>query len=417
MIIMLLIVVVSVLNIGSTITQQNLLTFRTATTTLLVVSNGLIYSFFPLSHSNSILEIAFSIITICIILVTHRKNMLLTYLVGLALFVLLFIGYIILLNSMSLPILSSQALLPVFFLFVNIITLILRIVINKKAQNKNIKQFWQTHTNLFLCIFSIFLVAIPITSTTIHNSIKSLGFSTVGLVMLLFFALTMLVSTIVITRYQHAIEQEQTRFHVEQVKDLNNYVNSIRASRHDYNSHINTINQLVKLRQYNELEAYLRSLIIDNASINAIASLKYPELSALLFNHQVIAKENNINLNIYYNSNLSTLPIDLYDLSRLLNNLMSNAIEAASNSQDRKVTVHFSFDEKQFNIQVLNSGSIPDKLQTNILKPGITSKVNKTEHGYGMYIIDKITSTYNGTLTITVPNTDMVMIQVELPIK
>ena len=91
--------------------------------------------------------------------------------------------------------------------------------------------------------------------------------------------------------------------------------------------------------------------------------------------------------------------VESIDIGVLLNNALSNAIRAASESADRKVEVKAWKNNNAYLIQVKNSfaGKLMPDPQTGLPE---TSKANKERHGYGLMNMKRITEKYYGTIQL-----------------
>ena len=88
--------------------------------------------------------------------------------------------------------------------------------------------------------------------------------------------------------------------------------------------------------------------------------------------------------------------IDPFDMSVILNNALSNALEAASKCENAFVEIRSAVRKNAFVITVRNSGGAP------LIRNGIplTDKEDKSLHGFGFTNIKSTAEKYHGTADI-----------------
>ncbi|MBM7436465.1 sensor histidine kinase [Leuconostoc rapi] len=238
-------------------------------------------------------------------------------------------------------------------------------------------------------------------------------------VIILILAIVMMSVAFLFLQHERQIQLLKETSVKQQAHDLQSYLNTLKASRHEYNAHLNTIHQLLKSSQIRQLNDYMDDLIKDNDYLSNVAGLKFPEISALLYRYELLAKKKQIAFTIYFDNNLSKLPMSLYDLNKLLGNLITNAFEASEAYSAKKPQVELSFSQSQQHVNILikNSGKIKHAIKTNMVKPGISSKSkNADQHGFGLYIITQIVDKYFGELVITETSNNYVEIAISIPL-
>ena len=91
--------------------------------------------------------------------------------------------------------------------------------------------------------------------------------------------------------------------------------------------------------------------------------------------------------------------MDRSDVSSLLDNLLTNAVEAAEKSENKRITISIYRQENSFVmtdhifIKVLNSCDSRPKIKNGLLK---TSKIDTLYHGFGTKSVRRVVSKYNG---------------------
>lgn len=168
-----------------------------------------------------------------------------------------------------------------------------------------------------------------------------------------------------------------------------------RLLKHDMKNHSLVILSYLEEGKVEEAKEYT-SGIIDNLNkmytyINVGNSL----MNYILNNKLSKAKEMGIKVKAEI-ENLAFEYMDSVDFSSLLNNLLDNAIEAAVQSEGKKMEVIIS-NQKGFDSIVVKN-SIDHSVLTD--NPGLKSTKDGEGHGFGVIQIKKITEKYNGMTDI-----------------
>jgi len=91
--------------------------------------------------------------------------------------------------------------------------------------------------------------------------------------------------------------------------------------------------------------------------------------------------------------------MDRSDVSSLLDNLLTNAVEAAEKSENKRILFSIYRQENSFVmtdhifVKVVNSCDSKPKIKNGLL---MTSKINSLYHGFGTKSVRRVVSKYNG---------------------
>lgn len=180
----------------------------------------------------------------------------------------------------------------------------------------------------------------------------------------------------------------------KQYNEIENIYREMRAWRHDYHNHIQTMKAYLELGKYEDMKQYLNDLDKDLTSIDNVLKTGNIMVDAILNTKLSLAINQGININAK-----ATVPSKLrvsdIDLSVIIGNLMDNAMEAAiklENPEDRFIRVYIREMKEQLYISVTNS------VGGEVKKTGlgyISTKLAKN-HGFGLKRVDSIVAKYNG---------------------
>ena len=203
-------------------------------------------------------------------------------------------------------------------------------------------------------------------------------------------------------RNERQLEDFQDSVLKKQRDEVQNIYQTMRAWRHDYHNHIQSVKALLSMGRQAELSEYLDNLEKDLDSIDIAIRTGNVGLDAILSSKVSIARKNNIEVNCTAKVPQNLKITDVH-LCAIVGNLMDNAIEACekmrcgANCADpekavpRFIRVYIGLFKSQLYISVTNSTKETKRRRVTEL---VTSKLG--EHGFGLRRIDKIVEHYDG---------------------
>lgn len=187
--------------------------------------------------------------------------------------------------------------------------------------------------------------------------------------------------------------------HLNQVQDL---VRTIHVQQHEHARHIQTLQSMLFLDEYEEAEAYLDGLTHNYPVTNPVIYLGDLGLSILIHAKQKVAETNKVKFDHSFQYALSKCGIPSWDLCSIVGNLVDNAIEAAiAGPQPGRVTIETKDAGVGVQIDVHNSGKpISTEISGHLFEDGFTTK-DSAGRGYGLYLVKKLVNKYKGTVSFT----------------
>ncbi len=192
---------------------------------------------------------------------------------------------------------------------------------------------------------------------------------------------------------------------VRQVEELTGHVHTmemlysdIRGIRHDINNHIMVLGNLLDKGENAEAVAYLQKWQngFPMPEINAKTGNLVTDI--VISEKRREAEEAGIVFTQDYHYPQSG-KVESIDIGIILNNALSNAIRAASESAGPVIEIRAWLNNNTYLIQVKNSFSGKLSVDTESGLPE-TSKDDKYSHGYGLMNIKRIAEKYYGTLRL-----------------
>ena len=212
------------------------------------------------------------------------------------------------------------------------------------------------------------------------------------------------------------INLENTKSSLEQSelhnKTLELLYNNIRAFRHDFSNILTAFGGYIYANDMDGIKKYYDK-ILDECRINNNLSTLNPQIinNAAIYNILATkyykADESGINIDLKIFIDLNDLKMDIYDFSRILGILLDNAIEAASQSNEKLIKIEIR-DIKHKNCQLLtieNSYCNKDINIDELFEKGYTTKTeDKENHGVGLWQVSKMVKKHNNVLLDTSKN-------------
>lgn len=173
----------------------------------------------------------------------------------------------------------------------------------------------------------------------------------------------------------------------------------MRAQRHDYLNHLQVVYGLMELEEYGELHNYLTPVFKDMMKTNKALKTRKPALNALLKAKMDEAESKGIDFYVEVKSDLKNLSVEDWELSKVLFNLIDNAITVLEGKEGEKtIRIEISEDQENYQFMVANNGpAIPKEIQEDIFKQGFTTK-KEEGHGMGLSIVMNVIRSHRGTL-------------------
>lgn len=218
--------------------------------------------------------------------------------------------------------------------------------------------------------------------------------------MLLLVALGVAVISVLLTililkkKYDRRLSDFQDSVLKKQRDEVQNIYQTMRAWRHDYHNHMQSIKAMLEMGKKDELSDYLDNLEKDLDSIDIAIRTGNVGLDAILSSKVSIARKNNIDVNCTAKVP-SELSVPDVHLCAIVGNLMDNAIEACekipAGTAPRFIRIYIGLFKSQLYISVTNSTKEKKRRRLAEL---VTCKLG--EHGFGLRRIDRLAARYDG---------------------
>ena len=202
-------------------------------------------------------------------------------------------------------------------------------------------------------------------------------------------------------------------------KTLHILHDSVRGFKHDFDNIVTTIGGYIKTNDMKGLEKYYSQLEEDCEKVNNLYILNpdiinNPGIYNLLTTKYGEAVRKGIKVNLTFLLDLNNLHMKIYEFARMLGILLDNAIDAASESDEKVLNIVFRNDSKNNRNIILIENTYKDKNVNidEIFNKGITGKENHT--GLGLWEVKQILKKNNNINLYTNKNDTYFSQQLEI---
>lgn len=181
-------------------------------------------------------------------------------------------------------------------------------------------------------------------------------------------------------------------------EDVNKFIQVLRAQKHDFNFHIESILGMIEAQNYSACKNYLSSMLIETKAIAEVMPLEEPAISALFNTMKEAASMKGIKLDYFIHYNMSKICCTVYDINKVLGNLIQNAMDEVegNDTHDRWVEVTILKRRNYCIIRVLNPIEDTSIINDRLFTYGYSTKVNHS--GIGLNTVKKIVTAYGGAV-------------------
>lgn len=216
------------------------------------------------------------------------------------------------------------------------------------------------------------------------------------------FAIVLITSVYLLHKwYKHKLQQDHEETEKMYISELGKIVSTLKSSRHDLMNHIQVVNGLIYLKQYEKAGEYLKQLTIDSKALDVSLRIQNPALMVILQSKWELAQSKDINIQFEVDQS-DFCRVESMDVVKILSNLLDNAIEAVdvySGAQPKIIKVICKTIDDKYIFSVENPTLLSNKEYKSLFQNGYTSKVNIDGlRGNGLDIIRRVSMKYQGDI-------------------
>ena len=223
-----------------------------------------------------------------------------------------------------------------------------------------------------------------------------------------------MVKTMKLEKVEEDLEQEKLYNKTLQILHDN-----IRAFKHDFANIVSGIGGYVDTNDMEGLRKYYKQLLQDCKQVSNLGSLNpevinSPSVYSVLANKYYRADSLGIKISLESFIDFKNLHMGIYEFTRILGILMDNAIEAASECDNKLINVVIRNDVKQHRqlLIIENTYKEKDINLDKISEKGYSTKPNNT--GLGLWEVDRIIKKHKNLARFTSKNEEFFKQQIEI---
>lgn len=277
---------------------------------------------------------------------------------------------------------------------------------------QNQKEYLNRDSELFISILILMILWI----FYFMNNLSLFSFKYQNLILFLIITLFIMLISFMKMLVFHKMEKVEIFVDQQFQKEVLDYMKIIRSQRHDFNFHLQAISGMLEKENYKECKEYIKTMVKDAQDVNQTLPLYHPAVSALLNGFTEIAAQNKIQLQMSIHYNMERIPCTVYEINKIIGNLIQNAIDEVEESMDDNKWVQVIILKRSGNcvIKVSNKTNKGKDSFKKIFDFGYSTK--PSHEGIGLNTVHKITSKYSGSFYIEFED-NIVNFIVRIPIK
>ncbi len=196
-------------------------------------------------------------------------------------------------------------------------------------------------------------------------------------------------------KYENTMLRQNLKAYVSQLEVISKSTAHIKALRHDMKHHMNEIQILAGKNDVEGIRRYISSMQEYLKTPDEIIESGDVEIDSLL--NYMLAKARKEQISVRTEVRLSDISRHSFDINIILGNLLENAIEAARQTEEKKLTVAIREEKGVLKIHIENSyNGILQQKGTKFL----TTKKDSDLHGLGLGNVENIVRKYHGEMKI-----------------
>lgn len=168
----------------------------------------------------------------------------------------------------------------------------------------------------------------------------------------------------------------------------------VRTLRHDMNNHLTALHGLLEQGETQKARAYLDELAVSPALRGTRRLCENETANVVLSSKLADLEETGLTADFAVELP-AALSVAVADLTALLGNALDNAIEAARDAADKRITVRARADKGLLMLRVSNAYAGGRTRKNGAFS---TTKADKRSHGFGLAGMNEIAARYGGTL-------------------
>ena len=181
-------------------------------------------------------------------------------------------------------------------------------------------------------------------------------------------------------------------------RESRDYMNVIRAQRHDYNFHLHAIVGLVESGEYEECRRYLEEMAGEAADVNDIMPVSDAVVGSMLHNMRQEARKRGSNITYDITYDMADVLCNGFECNKIIGNLLQNALDALTTREALERGIHMTIFKRRGNTVITVENYFDgDKDQiARVFEPGYSTK--HRHEGIGLSMVLRTVRQYGGRI-------------------
>lgn len=381
-----------------------------------ILGGGIATLIFLMLNGNGVIAFVLVFILSLIFISKVYNNNIIVNIVSLIIIIIAIIAIEILVTVMSILIFGHNDL-PDWVYFIILLLSMSSIIYYTyritRFREINLENFIERYNSVFLISINLIIIFLIFKVLFQNNFIEELELVEIGV---LFLAMIVINAFYFVSLYRNDKENKKSELKQSINPLIQDLLDEMKASEHEYKNHLNILYCMIQVCKEDELRArakkYIGNVFENKNLLNNLSYIENTILKGVLLSKINQAEKNEIVCEYKIDSQLEGIALDDSELTVVLSNLLNNAIESASKSENKYIDIFTTYQKGKYIIEVSNSVSnFTEDMIPSISKIRFSTK--GTGRGYGLYNINKIVNKYKGKINMSVKD-DMFNISIEI---
>lgn len=219
----------------------------------------------------------------------------------------------------------------------------------------------------------------------------------IGLILVNFFTFYLynMLSDVYFHQYENEVLRQKIQGYANQLDVMLQGEEKVKALRHDMKHHMNELKILAAKGENRAIEEYIGDMQEFITNPNEIVSSGNLEIDSVMnyLIHRAKEELHTVNVNVRLPKSVS----HSFDINVILGNLLENSIEAARQTEEKRLDINIELQQGFLRIQIENSynGKLEKRHQRLL-----TTKKIKGLHGIGLKNVRKMVEKYDGIMEV-----------------
>lgn len=268
-------------------------------------------------------------------------------------------------------------------------------IVDVRRKTENIR-------NISLILVPLFSMGMLCAMAYTESSTKTgLVISSIGLILINFFTFYLynILSDVYSHQYENEVLRQKIQGYANQLDAMLQGEEKIKALRHDMKHHMNELKILAAKGENRAIEEYIDDMqeyITNPNEILASGNLEIDSVMNYML-HKAKEELHTVNVNVRLPKSVS----HSFDINVILGNLLENSIEAARQTEEKRLDINIELQQGVLRIQIENSynGKLEKKHQKLL-----STKKTEGIHGIGLENVRKMVEKYDGIMEVCPDN-------------